>query len=90
MMEFAIVLFIEQRYSDENLYSLQRPILKNQIIVKEMEMPQTSKISTNSKAPSGFKKSYSFSQKIDFIALFVFALSYFIFNCVYFEYYRPN
>ena len=88
MMEFAIVLLIKQRCSDENLDTRRRPIHKNKTNVEDMEKSAISKILEKANAHPVYEKTYSFTEKIDFIALFVFAMSYFMFNCVYFVHYR--
>ena len=86
-MEFAIVLIIKKRQCDDNQDYPQQKTFNNQINAKEIEMPQTPKYFEDLKVPSGFKTSYTLTERIDFVALIVFALCYFIFNCIYFVHY---
>ena len=86
-MEFAIVLIIKKRHCEDNQDSHQQKTFNNQINAKEIEMPQTPEDFEDPKVRFVFNKFYTLTEQIDFVTLFVFALSYFIFNCIYFVHY---
>ena len=87
MIEFAIVLLISRRYRDDKKNISNGPLF---------EKPTSAGYNTNLQRPRNFEldgnhmryvNSYSCTEKIDLASLFIFSISYFVFNCVYFAYF---
>ena len=85
MLEFAIVLVVKRGTVEDNkVFPTETALFTNQVCLMD-----PGKLQAKENVEDGGKEnirvnSYSCTDKIDIIALFVFTISYFIFNCIYF------
>ena len=88
MIEFAILLFIDRRISAsaEGTFLKVRLPTSKRVPIGSREFC-VDKDMENEKMPTLHKTFYSRVEKIDFVALIVFMVSYSIFNAIYFAQY---
>ena len=84
MVEFAIVLLVNRKLVDGHGESPIGQLLNNRIVTVQSEVSETTRNSLMSVLPLIEAKSRSHVEMIDIVAIFVFVVSYVIYNCIYF------
>ena len=84
MIEFSIVLIVDRKLCGGNGECLRHHLLNNRIVRVHSEDSKSSRNLEMGGIPLPQSKYRTPSEIIDLIALFVFMISHFIYNCIYF------
>ena len=84
MIEFAIVILIHRRSSETSRPPPTDPLFSNHIDSINPEVIQVRQKIKNLDSVAPSEKQYSYTEKIDAVAFFVFMISYCVFNFAYF------
>ena len=87
MIEFAIVILIHRRSPETAGTPPRGPLFSQKIDSIKPEVIQVQRKIKNLDIVAPREKGYSYTEKIDLVAFFVFIISYCIFNFAYFFYY---